>query len=276
MPATEFNWTTKDGIDIYAKDWAIANPKAVICLVHGLGEHVNRYNHLAKFFNKNGYAVVGYDRRGHGQSGGKRGHTPNYTRYMNEIAQLMVEAEERYPDLPTFLYGHSMGGNLALKYTIDRHPTINGIAVTGPWIQLAFQPSPILVKIAGIAKRIAPSFAQVNDLDPNAVSSDPAVVQAYIDDPLVHNKITFMTASSMLEAASALDKYKGEMNVPTLIMHGSEDKLTDYKASERFANRVKGDDIIFKGWNGLYHEIHNEKEQQQVFKYTLDWMNKRL
>lgn len=276
MLATEFNWTTKDGLNIYAKDWSIAKPKAVICLVHGMGEHVNRYNHVASFFNKNGYAVIGYDRRGHGQSDGKRGHTPSYAKYMDEIAQLLVEAEERYPDLPTFLYGHSMGGNLALKYTIDRHPSLNGLVVTGSWIKLAFQPSPILVGISKVAKLIAPSFTQSNDLDPSTVSSDPVVVKAYVDDPLVHNQVSFMTGASMLAAAAALDTYKGEMKVPTLIMHGSADKVTDYKASEQFAKRVTGKEVTFKGWDGFYHEIHNEKEQGQVFKYTLDWFNKHL
>ena len=276
MTATEFSWTTRDGLKIYAKDWSITQPKGVICLVHGMGEHINRYNHFAAFFNKNGYAVIGYDRRGHGKSEGKRGHTPGYVRYMNEIAQLMVEAEERYPNVPTFLYGHSMGGNLSLKYTLERHPTLNGLIVTGPWIKLAFQPPSIMVGIAKIAKRVMPGFTQNNDLEADHLTRDPLVNQAYLDDPLVHNKITAMTAASMLEAAAELNNFNGEIKVPTLIMHGSQDKIIDYGAAEHFAKRVKGTDVTFKGWDGFYHEIHNEKEQLEVFAYTLRWLNGHL
>ncbi|MEL7021784.1 MAG: lysophospholipase [Bacteroidota bacterium] len=277
MAATEFSWTTQDGLQIYAKHWAAhATPRGVIALVHGLGEHVNRYNHFADFFNKNGYAVVGYDRRGHGRSEGKRGHTTSYGAFMDEIAQLLVEIEELYPRLPTFLYGHSMGGNLSLKYTIDRHPTINGLVVTGAHIRLAFQPPKILVGIAKIAKRIAPGFTQDNELDPNHVSSDPEVVRDYVKDPLVHSKISSMTASAMLDAAAWLDRYDGHLQVAALVMHGSGDKITDFQGSKDFAARVKGEDITFKGWDGLYHEIHNEAQQQDVFNYTLDWLNQRL
>ncbi|MFK7936273.1 MAG: lysophospholipase [Saprospiraceae bacterium] len=277
MAATEFSWTTKDGLNIYAKHWPASNaPKGVIALVHGLGEHANRYNHFADFFNKNGYSVVGYDRRGHGKSEGKRGHTPSYAAFLNEIAQLLVETEELYPDLPTFLYGHSMGGNLGLKYSLDRHPTLNGVVVTGPHIRLSFQPPAIKVGLAKLVKSIAPSLIQDNELDPTHVSSDPAVVRDYIKDPLVHSKISIMTVTAMLESAAWLDKYKGKVDIPTLLMHGSDDKITSYQGSKDFAARVKGEDVTFKGWDGFYHEIHNEKEQLQVFEYTLDWLNKHI
>lgn len=274
MQQNEFNWTNPDGLKIYAKEWAITQPKGVICLVHGLGEHVNRYNHVAKFFNENGYAMIGSDHSGHGQSGEKRGHAKSYSVYMDEIAQLLVEAEERYPNVPTFLYGHSMGGNLALRYTIERHPNIHGLVVTGPFIQLAFEPPKATLFVGKLLRRVMPGFTQANDLNPNDVSSDPAVVQAYIDDPLVHNKITFETAISLLEVGGELDKYKGKMPVPTLAMHGSDDKITSHPATKAFAERVVG--VDFKGWSGMYHEIHNEPEKQKVFKYTLDWLNSHL
>lgn len=275
MKQIEFHWKTSDNLRIYAKEWRIDNPKAVLCLVHGLGEHLNRYNHLAKYFNEKGFAVVAYDRRGHGQSEGKRGHTLSYEAFLDEVSQLLVEAELRYPKLPTFLYGHSMGGNIALKYTLDRHPMIRGTIVTGPWIELPESPPAILIGIAKLMRSIYPSFSQNTDLDPSFVSRDAEVVKAYKDDPLVHGKITSATAMDMLKAADWLNEYDGKMPVPTLIMHGTDDKLTSQSASEAFAKRVGGD-ITYRKWEGWYHEIHNERGQREVFDYTLAWIEKHL
>lgn len=275
MKQIEFNWKTKDNIRIYAKEWKIENPKAIVCLVHGFGEHVNRYNHLAKYYNNKGYAVIGYDRRGHGKSEGKRGHTTGYEAFLDEIGQLLVEAETRYPNLPTFLYGHSMGGNLALKYTLDRHPMIRGVVVTGPWIKLPNPPPAALMMIGKLMRSIYPAFTQASDLDPKYVSKNPAVVKAYVDDPLVHGKITSATAIDMVKAADWLSEYTGKMPVPTLIMHATEDHLTSQPASEAFAKQVGGD-VTYRKWENVYHEIHNENIQDEVFDYTLKWMDKYL
>ena len=275
MKQIEFHWKTSDNLRIYAKEWRIEQPKAVLCLVHGMGEHLNRYHHLAKYFNDNGIAVVAYDRRGHGKSEGKRGHTPNYEAFLDEVSQLLVEAELRYPKLPTFLYGHSMGGNIVLKYTLDRHPMIRGVVATGPWIQLPESPPPVLLAIAKLLRSIYPSFSQKTQLDPAHISLDALVVQKYKNDPLVHDKITSATAVDMLKAANWLNEYDGKMPVPTLIMHGTEDKLTSEAASQAFAKRVGGD-VTYKKWEGWYHEIHNESIQGEVFDYTLAWIKKRL
>ena len=115
MTSNEFNWTTPDKVKIYAKEWKVEFPKAVIALVHGLGEHCNRYQHLAEYFAKHNIATVGYDRRGHGQSEGKRGHSPNYETLLQEVDQLLEVTKNRYPITPVFIYGHSMGGNILLN-----------------------------------------------------------------------------------------------------------------------------------------------------------------
>ncbi|MFT7603149.1 MAG: acylglycerol lipase, partial [Saprospiraceae bacterium] len=107
----EFNWQTKDGITIFGKEWKTENPKAVIALVHGFGEHCMRYDAMANYYNRKGYAMIGYDRRGHGQSTGPRGFTPNFEAYLDEVAALIEAGKKRYPGKPIILYGHSMGGN---------------------------------------------------------------------------------------------------------------------------------------------------------------------
>ncbi len=275
MTTNEFNWTTDDNISIYAKEWKVEFPKAVIALVHGLGEHCNRYNHMAAYFAKHNIAMVGYDRRGHGQSGGKKGHTPSYEAFLKEVDELLKVTRSRYPVTPVFLYGHSMGGNILLKYLITRKPAVKGAITSGAFIEFPDAPPALLLFIGKIMRKIYPSFSQSNNLNPQDVSSDPKVVEAYLKDPLVHDRITPVTALGMVEVAKELEQYRGELNVPTLLMHGNKDKLTGYNGSKQFSANVSGK-VSYKEWDGAYHEIHNEGIQNEVFDYTIDWIRKYL
>ncbi len=270
-----FSWTTEDGIDIYGIDWPIANAKAIVCIVHGLGEHIHRYEHAIDYFHKNNIAVIGYDRRGHGRSKGKRGHTISYDAFLDEVDHLLGEAKKRYPSLPVFLYGHSMGGNIVLNFTLDRKPVINGVISTGAHIRLAFQPSSITLALGKMMRNIYPGFSQPNGLDVHLLSRDTKVVEAYKNDPYVHNQVTAITGLSMLEKADVLDHYTAAFPVPLLIMHGGADGITSPGGSKDFAARVRGD-ITLKIWDKFYHEIHNEPEQDLVFAEILGWIDGRV
>lgn len=272
MTTPEFQWTTPDGISIYAKNYPCPMPKAVVALVHGLGEHCQRYGHVAAYFNARHFALLACDRRGHGLSGGKRGHAPNVDVLLDEIGHLVGEAQSRYPGIPVFLYGHSMGGNLVLAYTLKRHPAIAGVISTAPWIQLAFQPSAILVAVANLMRRVFPAFIQKNSLITEHLSRDKAVVEAYKKDPLVHDFISVSAATGMLETAAWLDAYTGKFPLPLLLMHGGADQITSSKASAAFAKRVEGD-ITWHLWENFYHEIHNEPEKEEVLDVMTEWMD---
>lgn len=263
--------TASDGTSLFTRAWLAPSSKAVIVLIHGFGEHSGRYAHFADFFNQNGYSVVSMDNRGHGKSGGKRGHAPSYDVYLNDIETLLNYAKQQVPQLPIYLYGHSMGGNLALNYTLRRKPALKGVIATGPWIRLAFEPKPILVTIGKLFRKVLPGFSQGSGLVQDHISKDPAVVEAYKNDPLVHGTITASASIGLLEAAAFLNSYEGAMPVPTLIMHGDEDLLTSQPASEEFAQRV-GATVTYKKWHGMYHEIHNEPQKLEVFNFTLGWL----
>ncbi len=275
MQAEAFSWSTTDGLKIYGVNWPCAEPTAVVGLIHGLGEHVHRYEHLVDYLHRNNIAVVGYDRRGHGKSEGKKGHTTSYDAFLDEIGQLMTEVEQRYPNLPVFLYGHSMGGNLLLNYILRRNPSIKGAVVSAPHIRLAFEPPAIMVMLGKMMKGIYPRFTQPNGLAVDQLSRDQAVVDTYIADPLVHDRLTAITGMSMLDSGVFLDQFKGEFPVPLLVMHGSEDGITSAVASREFTERVSGN-VQAKIWEGLYHEIHNEPEQEQVFDLAVSWMKEQL
>ena len=187
MTTNEFSWTTPDKINIYAKEWKVEFPKAVIALIHGLGEHCNRYNHVAEYFAQHNIAMVGYDRRGHGQSAGKKGHTPNYEAFLQEVDTLIEVTKNRYPVSPILLYGHSMGGNILLKYLISRNPNVAGAISSGAFIEFPDAPPALLIMIGKLMRRIYPAFSQSNNLNANGICQDKKVVDAYIADPLVHD-----------------------------------------------------------------------------------------
>ena len=274
MAETTKNLTAKDGIELFIRENIPPQYKAMICIVHGFGEHSGRYAHVADFFNKNGYAVLAMDNRGHGKSGGKRGHTPSFDTYLDDIDMFLNYAKTKNESVPLFLYGHSMGGNLTLNYVIQRQPKIlRGLIATSPWIRLAFEPKPILITMGKLMRSIFPTFTQDSGLDVNGISRDKAVVDAYINDPLVHSKITASAGMGMTDSAAFLNTYKGQMSIPTLIVHGTNDKLISQAASEEFANRVTN--IDYKKWVG-YHETHNEPEKMDVLQDILQWVNAKI
>ncbi|MDZ7881224.1 MAG: alpha/beta hydrolase [Saprospiraceae bacterium] len=266
--------TAKDGIELFTRSWTPPQYKAIVALVHGFGEHSGRFQHVAAFLNKNGYAVVALDLRGHGKSGDKRGHSPSNETTYDDIELFIRHAKTIGGEtLPLFLYGHSMGGNFILNTILRRNTEgVHGLVTTGPLISLAFKPKPLMLFLGKTLRSIAPRFSQPGGVQTQYLSHDPAVVQAYINDPLVHGTITTAAGMNLLESSDYLNTYEGTMPVPTLMMHGTEDFLTYQPASEAFASRVKGN-ITYRKWEGLYHEIHNEPEKIQVLEEIVAWLD---
>lgn len=274
--AKEFYWKTKDNLNIYGIEWEVENAQAVICFAHGIGEHMNRYHHLATYYNTKNIALIGNDHRGHGRSDGMRGHFQSYENYLDEIDQLISEAKHRYPNTPIILYGHSLGGNIVLNYLIKRRPTALSAAITtAPWIKLSFQPPFLIMKIGKLVRNLAPNFILPNSLNIHDLSKRPEVIEAYKNDPLIHRKVSSALGIDILEAGIALSKYKGDLPCPTLLMHGDADRITNHDATQEFASNCTTD-VTFKSWKGLYHEIHNEFNYIEVFNFTHSWLKDKL
>lgn len=273
MKQEELSWTSSDGLNIYGTYWAPDEaPVAVICLVHGMGEHINRYSHMAEFFCERNIAIIGYDHRGHGKSGGKRGHSPSYNHLLDGIDDLLKQANDKWPNVPKFLFGHSMGGNLVANYAIVRKPEVKGVILSAPYFRLSFSPSTLKVGLGKFASRILPGLIQPTGLDPTSVSRDKEVVDAYVADPLVHDKISAAFFMGVHTAGEVAINAAPDLQIPTLLYHGSADKLTSPEASEEFAKNANGF-VTFKLWDGLYHESHNEPEKEEVFNYIYAWMD---
>ena len=205
MPHFEYKWKTKDGLGLYGQGWTpLGESKAVVCLIHGIGEHSSRYRHVAAFLNQNGYTLLAFDHRGHGKSEGPRGHFPSYETVMLDIKTHLKHAGERFQNKPVILYGHSMGGNLVLNYELRYMPQIAGVIATAPMLRLSFKPSIVKELLAKCLIRFWPTLSLPSGLDTKDISRDPEVVKKYDEDPLTHGRITpcFLNLSNIFLASS--------------------------------------------------------------------------
>lgn len=277
MKHFETKWTTQDNLEVFAQGWEPEprEPKAVICLVHGLGEHTSRYAHVAEAFGKDGYAMFGFDLRGHGRSGGPRGHFPSSEAVINDIDLLFQQARKRYPGLPLLLYGHSLGGILVLYYVLKRNPEIKGVVATSPGLHTALENQPVKVIAAKVLGSLIPATSVSSGLDSNAISRNREIVEIYNNDPLNHDKVSLGFGKVMLGVTKWTLEHAGEFSLPLLLMHGKADTIAFPTSSIEFAAALKDKATLFL-WDDAFHELHHEPEKAEVFKTILIWMDARL
>jgi alpha-beta hydrolase superfamily lysophospholipase len=273
----ETGWKARDGLDIFAEGWepTVVLPKAVVCLVHGLGEHISRYAHVAEALGREGFILFGADLRGHGRSGGPRGHISSIEDFMQDIDILLEQARQRYPGLPVILYGHSLGGIQVLHYGLIRKPNVKGVVATSSGLHTAIEKQSMKVLMAKVLGSLMPAVAIPSGLDAKTISHDEAVVQAYINDPLVHDRISLGFGKIMLGVTAWTLAHAGEFSLPLLLMHGKADALAFPSSSTEFAAALK-DKCTLVLWDEAYHELHNEPEKNEVFKTMTLWMDARL
>lgn len=277
MKTFEWEWTSFDGLKMYSKGWAPEkDPKAVVCLVHGLGEHIGRYEHVGAAFAEAGYAMLGFDLRGHGKSGGPRGHTPSAEAYYKDIDSFLAEAAKRYPSAPRFIYGHSLGGLLSLAYSLSRKPDLRGMIVSSPGLRTALHEQKVKVTLAKVLGAIAPTITLPSGLNGEHISRDPQVVKAYVNDPLVHDKTSTGFGRAALQAGEFVFAHAAELSTPILLAYCSEDKLAFPRGSEEFASLAPKGLVTLKRFDGLYHEPHNEPEKAEVLKTYVQWLDGRM
>jgi alpha-beta hydrolase superfamily lysophospholipase len=276
MAHFEFERKASDGLSVYFQGWQTEGAqKGVICLVHGLGEHSGRYVQWANWSNQAGYTVISYDLRGHGKSAGLRGHVTSFEEYFKDTDILLQEAKSSYPSLPCFLYGHSLGAIIVCDYVLHRKPQLAGVILSAISIKTALQEQKGKILLARLIGAISPKFTMDSGLDPATISRDPEVVSTYVNDPLVHRKITVGFGISSMAAIDFIHEHANEWTLPVLIMHGEMDKLGYADGSRELASKIKGD-CTLKIWPGMVHEIHNEPEKQQVFEFLLQWLDTHL
>lgn len=270
-----FNLQTADGLSLHGRLWIPdSDTSGVICIVHGLGEHIGRYADFAESLTAQGYAVLAIDMRGHGRSEGRRGHISSYETLMSDISAMLAEAGRRFPGQPIFLFGQSMGGNLIINYAlrreVRREARVAGIIASSPMLRTAFKPPYWKTLIGKYLRPILPLLPLYNEIRAEDLSRDPEVVRAYKDDPLVHDRLTLRFYDVLLAGEWAI-RHAVDLRIPTLIMHGDRDRVTSLEASREFSE-IAGDICTMKAWEGFYHEIHNEPDRKRAFDYLIEWL----
>lgn len=274
--ANETTFTTADNFTLFERTWTCENAKGVVLITHGIAEHSGRYEHVAQSLIEAEYAVVGFDLRGHGKSSGKQNYVNSFGDYLNDLGEVLVRTKQKFPDLPIFLFGHSMGGGIVSLFSIERQPEVKGILLSAPSVKVSDEISPFLQKISGVLSVILPKLPAVK-LESKDISKDPEVVQAYDNDPLNYRGgILARTGSELLNSTKNIMAQAFTISLPILIMHGTSDKLADVSGSEMLFGKVSSTDKTLKLYDGLYHEILNEPEQDQVKTDMLAWLDAHI
>lgn len=280
MKTFEATWDGKDGTQFFMRGWEPeqGKPKAVIALIHGLGEHTGRYAHVANALTGAGYTLTGFDLRGHGKSNGARGHLPSLDAAVQDIRQFLQQMTRLHPETPQFMYGHSLGALLAITYSLRYSGGLKGVIATGPALRSALQEQKLKLAMVRSLGSIMPGLTLSSGLDPDTISRDPEVVKKYIADPLVHDRASLGFGKAALEMIDLCFARAGEFPLPLLLMQGSKDTVAYPSGSEDFARLARHDrsDVTLKSWEGAYHEIHNEPEQTEVFRTMIDWLDAHL
>lgn len=249
--------------------------RAVLAVVSGFGEHSGRYANVVDWFVPRGYAIYAFDLRGHGRSPGQRGYVDRWEEYREDLRRFLAFIRREEPGLPVFLIGHSLGGLIVLEYALHHPEHLVGVIASGPVLaQVGL--SPFLITLGKVLSKILPRFSLHTNLDASTLSRDQAVVDAYVNDPLVHDLGTPRLSVEMTKAIEWTHAHAADMIIPCLIVHGEEDRLSPPEGSLAFYNNLTLDDKEHHVYPGMYHEVFNDLGKEQVLADVEAWIEQHL
>jgi alpha-beta hydrolase superfamily lysophospholipase len=272
---------TKDDLPLHIRQWAIrGTPRGTVLIVHGLGEHIGRYEEVAAQLNAAGWNVAGYDQRGHGASAGRRGAIAQSDSLLQDLG-LVIDSQRCEPPRPLVLLGHSMGGLVAARFVAEglaSQPApwwrpAEALVLSSPALDLGMRA--IQRGLLALLGPLAPNLAISNGLSPQWVSRDPATVKAYVDDPLVHDRVTPRLVRFMVDGGQWVRQHAAEWRVPTLLLWAGADRCVASAGSEAFAAAAPPQIVSHKRYPALAHEIFNEPERGEVLADLTRWLNAR-
>ena len=266
-----------DGETLALREWTVegAAPRAVVQIVHGLGEHMGRYDHVAQRLNSWGFAVRAHDHYGHGRSSGVRGGLPSTLRLIDDLAAVVDETQRVCPEeVPLILFGHSLGGLVAASFVARGVRPVDALVLSSPGLDPGLDAAQKL--LLAVLPRIAPNLRVGNGIDSDDISHDRAVVQAYRDDPLNHDRICGRLARFLSEEGAVVQAAAPRWKVPTLLLYAGEDKLVEPAASAAFARAAPAGTVSAICFETLFHEIFNELKAEPVFAALRSWLDQRF
>lgn len=263
---------------IYYYCWKAEEPRGVVVIAHGLGEHSGRYANLIRIMQDDGISFYALDHRGHGRSAGKRGHIGSFSEYIEDLKTLFKLVQKENQSIPIILLGHSMGGVIALQYALKYPRDIDGLILSSAGLIPAGGLPGWKKMLAGFLSKIAPDLAISNGLNSSDLSHDQHVVDAYINDPLVHDRVSSRWFTEFSRAGADSLSRAAELNMPLLIIHGADDKIVDFRGSREIMESASSADKQFYLFEGLYHETMNEAspEKEKVVNSIREWILKQV
>lgn len=271
-----YHLLTNDNTRLFFQVWQPSiTPKAVICLVHGIGEHSSRYHDWAELFVEKNIALVSYDQRGHGLSDGERGVISSYEKLLDDVDFALRETDDIFGDVPCFLYGHSMGGGEVLNHLISRKSNYLGVISTSPWIITQEAPPKFVIPFLRTLSNLIPSFSIKASFDAKLLSHIEKVWIKYNEDELIHHLVSFRLFIDAYDAGYRVLRNPDKVNKPLLLLHGTGDRITNSNASKIFSEGV-ADKCTYIQYNKAYHELHNEFCHLDVFCDIINWMETQL
>ena len=272
MQHIEGKFAGRNNFSLYWQAWLPEGPpKAILLIVHGIAEHSGRYTNLVNYFVPKGYAVYSFDQRGHGKSDGKRSYIERFSYYVDDLQTFFSLVRTENPNTKIFMVGHSLGSTIALDYTLEHQRELQGLIISGTTLKAGASISRAAILAAKILSVVMPKIG-VSALDPGGISRDPAVVAAYVNDPLNYTgKLSARFGVELLKTMDMLQKRLSEITLPILIMQGSQDRISDPSSSKILFDGVSSKDKPMKIYEGFYHEIFNDPERQQVFSDMEAW-----
>lgn len=266
-----------DGTNLFVQSWLPAEPPvATLIVVHGLGEYSDRYRHVAKFFVARKFAVYALDLRGHGRSAGQRGHIDRFQQYLDDVSALIDYARKNTPTPKTFLLGHSMGGTIVLVFALKNPSAINGVIASGPGLRTRMKVPGWKVTLGNVMSNLMPKLTIPNGIDPAGLNHDAENVQAYISDPLVHDKVSARWYTEFTAAGQWILANAPKLAVPVLALHGADDPIVDPTGTRDFVENAGITDKKFIEYPGFFHEILNEPEKEKVLNDIWNWLEPRV
>jgi len=279
MTRNEIEFITTDGVALFGRSWVPeTGARGLVCIVHGLGEHGERYEHVAADLVGTGLAVIAPDHRGHGRSGGLRGHVDGFSTFVNDLTGF-IEAQQKElgPELPLFLLGHSMGGLIAVLTLQDAtQPEFAGAIISNPCLGVAVEAPKLKIAAAKLLGKVLPKLRLDNELNVQDICRDPAVVAAYEADPLVHSKISSRWYTSLLVAMSEANDRPAQVALPTLWLLSGKDAICDTALARDFASALPVDSTTVHDFPEAFHEAHNGPDKEGLKGGVVGWLEGQL
>ncbi len=279
LPETTGEFVSPDGIKIFYRQYQAESERARLVLSHGVGEHSGRYGNVIERVLPKGFSVWAPDHRGHGQSGGKRGHVLNFVQYLTDLRLTVELAKKDMPgEMPCFLLGHSMGGLIALYFAQHYPELIDGVVASSPCLGMVIEIPAVKKVLGSFMSYVWPGMTMGSGLDATKISRDENVVSAYKNDPLVHDRVSARFFTELLAAIESVNQQASALNVPVLMQVAGEDYLVNADSSKHFFEKLTLQDKTLHVYDDMYHEIYNapQDQKERVLDDLEDWLDKHI